>query len=110
MPFCQNCGEKSLQESKYCASCGSSFQNKIGFKVKEEISTFRHKEIEAIIGCVIGLVVFLAGFAIRLPMGSGLTNLVLMVSGFFLILISAISSQYYGSKRKNLTLLMLYRI
>lgn len=55
----------------------------MSFRLKEEISTFRHKEIEAILGCVIGLVILLAGFAIRLPMGSGLTNLVLMVSEFF---------------------------
>ena len=99
MPFCQNCGEKSLQESSHGPSGGSPFQTSV-LRVKEE--TFRHKEIDAIIGCVIGLIIFLASFVIRLPLGSGLTNLGLMVSGLFIIFISTISSQYYSFKQKNL--------
>ena len=99
MPFCQNCGEKSLQESTYDPSGGPPFQTFV-LRVKEE--TFRHKEIDTIIGFVSGLIVFLASFVVRLPLGSGLTNLGLMVSGLFIIFISAISSQYYSSKRKNL--------
>jgi hypothetical protein len=99
MPFCQNCGEKSLQESPYGPSGGSPFQTFV-LRVKEE--TFRHKEIDAIISCVIGLIIFLASFVIRLPLGSGLTNLGLMVSGLLIIFISTISSQYYRSKQKNL--------
>jgi len=99
MPFCQNCGEKSLQKSTRSPSGGSSFQTFV-LRVKGE--TFRHKEIDATIGFVIGLIVFVASFVIRLPLGSGLTNLGLMVSGLFIILISTISSQYYSSKRKNL--------
>ena len=99
MPFCQNCGEKSLQKSTRNPSGESSFQTFV-LRIKEE--TFRHKEIDATISCVIGLIVFLASFVIRLPLGSGLTNLGLMVSGLFIISISTISSQYYSSKRKNL--------
>lgn len=99
MPFCQNCGKKSLQESPHGPSGGSPFQT---FVLRGKEEPFRHKEIDAIIGCVSGLIVFLASFVIRLPLGSGLTNLGLMVSGLFIIFISTISSQYYSFKQKNL--------
>jgi divalent metal cation (Fe/Co/Zn/Cd) transporter len=65
----------------------------------------RHKETEAFVGCIVGLIVFLMGFVIRLPSGSpiaGFINFLLIISGIFIMIITAVSSQYYSNKRKNL--------
>jgi hypothetical protein len=68
----------------------------------EEIADLRHKETESYIGCIVGFVMFLAGFTIRFPSAAGAANLALAAGGFLLIIVSGISSLYYSEKRKSL--------
>ena len=104
MPTCPKCGEEIPQETNYCPSCGSPLQtNKI--LLQEKIVEARHKETEAFVGCILGVVVFLMGFVVRLPSGSpisGFINLLLIISGMFMMIIMAVFSQYYSNQRKKL--------
>jgi len=104
MPRCPKCGEEISKETNYCPSCGSPLQtNKI--LLQEKITDLRRKETEAFVGCIAGLIVFLAGFIVRLPSGSpiaGFINLVLLISGIGIMILMAVFSQYYSSQRKNL--------
>jgi hypothetical protein len=73
----------------------------------EEIADLRHKETEAFVGCILGVVVFLAGFIVQLPRSSpiaGLVNVALIGAGLFMMLMMAIFSQIYSSQRKKLTM------
>ena len=104
MPTCPKCGKEIPQETNYCPSCGSPLQtNKI--LLQEKITESRHKETEAFVGCIAGLIVLLMGFVVRLPSGSpiaGFINLILIISGILIMTIMAVFSQYYSNQRKNL--------
>jgi hypothetical protein len=73
--------------------------------LREKIADLRHRETEAFVGCIVGVVVFLAGFIVQLPSGSpiaGFINFLLIAAGIFIMIIMAIFSQYYSRQRKKL--------
>jgi hypothetical protein len=73
--------------------------------LNEEIAELRHKETEAFVGCIVGVVVFIAGFMVQLPRSSpiaGITNLALLGAGLLIMIINAVFSQYYSNQRKKL--------
>jgi len=101
--ICPKCGKEIPKETNYCPSCGLPLQsNKI--LLQEKITDLRHKEMEAFVGCIVGLIVFLMAFVVRLPSSSpiaGFINFLLMVSGILIMIIMAVFSQYYSNKRKR---------
>jgi len=103
-PICPKCGKEIPKETNYCPSCGLPLQTK-GILLQEKITDLRHREMEAFVGCIAGLIVFLMGFVVRLPSGSpiaGFINLLLIISGILTMILMAVFSQYYSNQRKNL--------
>jgi uncharacterized membrane protein YvbJ len=101
---CPKCGKEIPQKTNYCPSCGSSLQTNT-IMLQEKIVEARHKETEAFVGCILGVVVFLMGFVIRLPSSSpiaGFINFLFIILGIVMMIIMAVFSQHYSNRRKNL--------
>jgi uncharacterized membrane protein YvbJ len=104
MPICPKCGKKIPQETNYCPSCGSPLQTNTMI-LQEKIAEARHKETEAFAGCILGVIVFLMGFVVRLPSSSplaGFLNVILIISGIVTMLTMALFSHHYSNRRKKL--------
>ena len=59
MPFCPRCGKEVSPEANYCPSCGAHLNGNNDLLVNACMHETRHKEMQACIAGIAGLVIFL---------------------------------------------------
>jgi len=65
--YCQNCGNKTKDESKFCSSCGTDLTKSAVMKNTEEsteIVTTIPEKTTSVFGSIVSVVFFIAAFAI----------------------------------------------
>jgi len=63
MPFCPKCGEEVAVEASWCPLCGANWR--VGRDLlREEITETGHKEIIALMGVIMGLILEIVGLSL----------------------------------------------
>jgi DNA-directed RNA polymerase subunit M/transcription elongation factor TFIIS len=115
MSFCPKCGKEISSEASYCPSCGASLKETNNL-LREKIAETRHKETEATIVAVVGVMILVASFALggvlqqrsstwgysNSPSGGAMFFLMLFLIGLVMAIYGAVLDIHYSRQREKL--------